>query len=323
MLQPQGEAAQYFRQLQHDICSALEELDQTGKFIEDPWTRDGGGGGMTRVLSGGNVFEKAGVNWSQVMGTLDKSFAAFLPGVGQQFMATGISLVLHPKNPHVPTVHANFRKVEKGDAQWFGGGADLTPYYPDIEDVRHFHRVFQSACNRHHPKWYSTFKQWCDDYFYLPHRHETRGVGGIFYDYLGIAADQLSGPAKDHSPHALTDAVAETTAFGFVKDISQAFLDAYIPIVTKRMSEPYSDSQRQFQLWRRGRYVEFNLLYDRGTQFGLRTNGRTESILMSLPPLVRWDYNYHPEPNTAEAAAMAYLKPHDWLGGQSPERGDP
>lgn len=314
MLEPQGEAAQFFRRLQLEICAALEAIDRTGRFVEDPWQRDGGGGGFTRVLSGGSVFEKAGVNWSQVMGTLEPSFAKFLPGDGVSFMATGVSLVLHPENPHVPTVHANFRKVEKGDARWFGGGADLTPYYPNLNDVHHFHSVFKSACDHHHPRWYSIFKKWCDDYFFLPHRNETRGVGGIFFDYVGIGANELSGPPREHSRYALEDAIPESAAFAFVQDVGRAFLDAYLPIVKERAPTPYSEVQRNFQLLRRGRYVEFNLLYDRGTQFGLRTNGRTESILMSLPPLVRWEYDFHPKPDSAEAMAIEFLKPTDWLG---------
>lgn len=284
--------AAYFAGLQERICTALEELDGDGRFREDLWERPGGGGGRTRVLTEGRLWEKAGVNFSAVFGQLPAAFAEQLPGQGRDFTATGISLVLHPRNPFVPTVHANFRFLTKGDRAWFGGGADLTPYYPYREDVIHFHRVWKTVCQRHPPPVdYDRFKRWCDEYFYLPHRGEARGVGGIFFDYLEGDWEKL---------------------FAFVRDAGNAFLEAYLPIARRRQHEPYGERERAFQLFRRGRYVEFNLLYDRGTLFGLKTSGRTESILMSLPPLVRWPYDYHPEPGSREAALYDYLQPRDW-----------
>jgi coproporphyrinogen III oxidase len=284
--------AAYFAGLQERICTALEELDGDGRFREDLWERPGGGGGRTRVLTEGRLWEKAGVNFSAVFGQLPEAFAEQLPGQGRDFTATGISLVLHPRNPFVPTVHANFRFLTKGDRAWFGGGADLTPYYPYREDVIHFHRVWKTVCQRHPPPVdYDRFKRWCDEYFYLPHRGEARGVGGIFFDYLEGDWEKL---------------------FAFVRDAGNAFLEAYLPIARRRQHEPYGERERAFQLFRRGRYVEFNLLYDRGTLFGLKTSGRTESILMSLPPLVRWPYDYHPEPGSREAALYDYLQPRDW-----------
>jgi coproporphyrinogen III oxidase len=287
------QAAAYFRQLQDRICQALEEVDGRARFREDLWDRPGGGGGRTRVLADGAVFEKAGVNFSQVWGEFSEEFARSMPGEGRAFQATGISLVLHPLNPMVPTVHANFRFLCKGDTAWFGGGADLTPYYPYREDVIHFHRVWKTVCERHAPPVdYRRFKQWCDEYFYLPHRREHRGVGGIFFDYLQGDLDKL---------------------FAFVRDCGDHFLDAYLPIVRRRKDEPYGERERFFQQVRRGRYVEFNLMYDRGTQFGLKTGGRVESILMSLPPTVRYVYDYHPEPGSREAQLTEYfLIPRNW-----------
>lgn len=282
----------YFRDLQDRICAALEALDGAGRFREDPWQRAGGGGGRTRVLAGGNVFEKAGVNFSDVAGQLSEEFARQVPGEGHDFTATGLSLVLHPRSPLVPTVHANFRFLTKGTKQWFGGGSDLTPYYPYREDVIHFHRVWKEVCERHAPVVdYRRLKQWCDEYFFLPHRAEARGVGGIFFDYLEGDLELL---------------------FAFVQDCGNAFLDAYLPIVRRRKDEPFTDRQRAFQEFRRGRYVEFNLLYDRGTLFGLKTGGRTESILMSLPPVVHWEYDFRIEPGSREAELYDYLKPREW-----------
>jgi coproporphyrinogen III oxidase len=223
-----------------------------------------------------------------------------------------VSLVLHPLSPMVPTVHANFRVLEKGDAAWFGGGADLTPYYPWREDAVHFHRVWKEACDRHDPAYYPRFKKTCDEYFFLPHRGETRGVGGIFFDYL----DGRPGPAepgREDAPAARRSQGDLEQVFAFVRDAGAAFLPAYAPIAEKRRAEPYGDRERHWQLVRRGRYVEFNLLYDRGTTFGLKTRGRTESILMSLPPQVRWEYDVHPEPGSREAKLSDYLRPQDWL----------
>jgi coproporphyrinogen III oxidase len=285
-------AAAYFRDLQDRIVAALEALDGA-RFREDSWQREGGGGGRSRVLADGGVFEKAGVNFSDVHGEMSEEFAKQVPGEGRDFTACGVSLVLHPRSPMIPTVHANFRFLTKGERQWFGGGADLTPYYPYREDVIHFHRVLRRACLPHAPLIeYDRLKKWCDKYFYLPHRNEPRGVGGLFFDNLEGDHERL---------------------FAFVRDCGDAFLDAYLPIVERRKNEPYTERERLFQEFRRGRYVEFNLIYDRGTLFGLKTGGRIESILMSLPPVVRWRYDYKPEPGTREAELYeVYLKPRDW-----------
>jgi len=287
-------AARYFRELQERICTALEAIDGRERFLEDAWQREGqGGGGLTRVLMEGAVFEKAGVNFSDVHGLMSEQFAAQIPGEGREFAATGISLVLHPRSPLVPTVHANFRYLTKGAKQWFGGGADLTPYYGDRADVIHFHRTWKEVCARHSKVVdYRQLRERCDDYFYLSHRAEQRGVGGIFFDYLEEDLEAL---------------------FAFVKDCGNSFLGAYLPIVRRHKDETYTPEQRAFQEFRRGRYVEFNLLYDRGTMFGLKTGGRVESILMSLPPVVRWAYDYQPEPGSREAELYEYyLKPRDW-----------
>jgi coproporphyrinogen III oxidase len=288
-------AAAYFRDLQDRLCAALEAADGPGRFREDLWRREGGGGGRTRVLADGAVFEKAGVNFSEVFGDLTPEFAKQLPGEGTAFTAAGVSLVLHPRSPLVPTVHANWRCLTKGDRRWFGGGADLTPYYPFREDVVAFHKAWKAVCERHAPLVdYRTMKEDCDRYFFLPHRGEARGVGGIFFDYFG--GDDPEG------------------AFAFVRDCGDAFTGAYVPIVDRRKGLPYTDRQRRFQEYRRGRYVEFNLIYDRGTLFGLKTGGRTESILMSLPPAVRWEYDYRPEPGSPEAELTeVYLRPQDWV----------
>lgn len=294
-----GRAAEYFQSLQNRICAALEELeyraDGTARFATDEWQHHAGGGGVTRVLTDGALFEKAGVNFSHVSGAFAKDLAVTMPGTGQEFAATGISLVIHPRNPHVPTVHANFRHIAKGAgpgrAAWFGGGSDLTPYYPRREDVIHFHRTWRAVCARHAVADYARFKKWCDEYFFLAHRDEARGVGGIFFDYLTERLDEV---------------------FAFVQDAGDHFLDAYTPIAERRMREPYGDAERSWQLLRRGRYVEFNLLYDRGTMFGLKTGGRVESILMSLPPQVSWNYGFAPAPGSREAELLEYLKPRDW-----------
>lgn len=287
----QQRAASYLLELQDQITAALSELD--GKqFHEDQWEYPTGGGGRSRVLVEGNVFEKAGVNFSNVRGQFSEDFASQIPGEGRDFTATGVSLVLHPWNPMVPTVHANFRFITKGDKQWFGGGADLTPYYPYREDCIHFHRVWRDVCQRHPDAAdYTRFKSWCDEYFFIKHRQEPRGIGGIFFDYL-------------------EDKLEET--FAFVQDAGNHFLESYLPIARRRQNEPYTDMQREFQLFRRGRYVEFNLVYDRGTVFGLKTGGRIESILMSLPLNVKWLYNYHPDPGTPEAKLYEFLEPRDW-----------
>jgi coproporphyrinogen III oxidase len=285
-------AADYLRGLQDRIVAALEDLDGR-RLREDAWDRPGGGGGRTRVLLDGSVFEKAGVNFSDVHGELSEEFARQLPGEGRQFTACGVSLVLHPRNPMVPTVHANFRFLTHGSKQWFGGGADLTPYYPYRDDVIHFHRTWRKVCRQHADVVdYDRLKRWCDDYFFLPHRNEARGVGGIFFDYLEGDLERV---------------------FAFVRDAGDAFLDAYLPIARRRKDEPWTEQHKEFQEFRRGRYVEFNLVYDRGTVFGLKTGGRIESILMSLPAKARWWYDYTPPPGSREAELTDYwLEPRDW-----------
>jgi coproporphyrinogen III oxidase len=285
------EIAAHFRDIQDRVVAALGRIDPR-PFRDDRWERRGGGGGRSRVLEQGEVLERAGVNFSEVHGELSPEFAATLPGEGRAFYATGISLVLHPRNPFAPTVHANFRYFEKGGASWFGGGADLTPSYLFDEDAMHFHAVLKAACDRHDLRYYPDFKKGCDNYFLIVHRGERRGIGGLFFDYL--QGDRAA-------------------LFDFVKDVSGAFLPAYTPILERRMNTPHEPRHREWQLLRRGRYVEFNLVYDRGTVFGLKTGGRVESILMSLPPVVRWEYDYHPEPGSREAELDdVYLKPCDW-----------
>jgi coproporphyrinogen III oxidase len=312
-------AAAYFLALQDRIVEALERVeggggggDGAGRFRTDSWQRPGGGGGRTRVLADGRVFEKAGVNFSDVHGVLRPEMAGALPGAGEGFRATGVSLVLHPRNPHVPTVHANFRRLERGpDFGWFGGGADLTPYYLYPEDPAHFHRTLRGACDRHDPALYPRFKAWCDRYFFIPHRGEPRGLGGVFFDYLGAGAERT---AREPAPAA--EAALEQDperVFAFVQTVGDAFLDAYLPIVERRQGLPHSEAERRWQLIRRGRYVEFNLVYDRGTLFGLRTDGRIESILMSLPTEARWEYSHEPAPGSREAEMVAALRSQtDW-----------
>jgi coproporphyrinogen III oxidase len=286
------DAALYFMDLQDRITDGLSKQDGRS-FREDLWERDGGGGGRTRVLEDGNVFEKGGVNFSRVQGSLPEEFADQIPrGSGTEFFATGISLVIHPRNPRVPIVHANFRYLEKGDAEWFGGGVDLSPSYPYEEDCVHFHQTLKAACDSHDPDYYPRFKKWCDEYFSIPHRNEMRGIGGVFFDYLEEDPDDV---------------------FSFVQSVGDSFLPAYLPVVERRRNEPYGEQEETFQAIRRGRYAEFNLVYDRGTVFGLKTRGRTESILMSLPPLARWVYQFTPEPGSVEEAAAAFFQPRDWV----------
>lgn len=304
-------ARDFFAELQDEICAALEKLDGGAGFREDLWVREEGGGGRTRILEGGALFEKAGVNFSEVDGRFDEAFAAQMAvGEGSKFFATGISLVLHPANPFVPTVHANFRYLERGSGSWFGGGTDLTPYYPYVEDARHFHTTLKEACDKFDPWYYPRFKKWCDEYFFIKHRNEARGVGGMFFDYLtGKHADE---PLDAGDTRPSVDRGIEFV-FEFVQGVARAFLPAYLPIAEKRRSESFTEREREFQLIRRGRYVEFNLVYDRGTHFGLQTRGRTESILMSLPPVVRWEYDYHAEPGSREAEASEFFRARDWL----------
>jgi coproporphyrinogen III oxidase len=297
----------YLLDLQDRICSALETEDGQAEFIEESWTRAEGGGGRSRVLTEGAVFEKAGINFSDVQGDqLPASATAKRPQLaGARFRAMGVSLVIHPHNPHVPTTHMNVRffYAEPKDGEgapiwWFGGGFDLTPYYGERADAIHWHQTARAACTPFGSKLYPKFKQVCDEYFYLPHREEPRGIGGIFFD--------------DYSEGGFEE------AFAFMQSVGDHFVPAYQPIVARRKDEPYSEAQRQFQLYRRGRYVEFNLVYDRGTHFGLQSKGRTESILMSMPPLVRWDYNWQPEPNTPEAELYnTFLIPQDWANMES------
>ncbi|HKQ60760.1 MAG TPA: oxygen-dependent coproporphyrinogen oxidase [Candidatus Polarisedimenticolaceae bacterium] len=288
-------AEAYFEELQARLCAALEELDGGARFGADRWTHAAGaGGGLTRALAGGRVFEKAGVNTSALSGTLTPRLAEKLAAPPQEFHAAGISLVLHPASPMVPIVHMNLRRVELNQTprRWFGGGADLTPCYLFEEDAAHFHRTLRAACDRHDPDHYPRFKRACDEYFLIRHRGERRGVGGIFFDYL--------------------EGEPERT-FDFVREVGDAFLAAYVPIVRERSSTPYGERERQWQRLRRGRYVEFNLIYDRGTLFGLETEGRAESILMSLPPLAGWSYDHRPEPGSAEAALVDVLRtPREW-----------
>jgi coproporphyrinogen III oxidase len=291
----------YLMDLQDRICTGLAATDGAAEFAEDVWQRPGGGGGRSRVLAAGAVFEKAGVGFSHVHGTqLPPSATAHRPDLaGASWQAFGVSLVIHPRNPYVPTSHANVRffiaeKEGMAPQWWFGGGYDLTPYYGFDDDCVHWHRTAQQACTPFGADVYSRYKKWCDDYFFLKHRNEPRGIGGLFFDDLNEGGFER--------------------CFGLLRAVGDSYLDAYLPIVERRKNMPYGEREREFQLLRRGRYVEFNLVYDRGTLFGLQTGGRTESILMSLPPLVRWDYNSQPEPGSAEAALTEYfLKPKDWV----------
>ena len=293
----------YIQELQDQICSALETSDGQAKFQEDLWDRKGGGGGRTRVIENGGVFEKGGVNISAVHGELPDSMKAYFNVKEGSFFACGLSLVIHPKNPMVPTVHANWRYFElyKDDGSladaWFGGGQDLTPYYLFEEDATHFHKVCKTACDKHHPSFYPKYKEACDRYFWNAHRDEARGVGGLFFDYL-----------KE------TDEQGLEQWYEFVTGVGDSFINAYVPIVEKRKNLEYTDQQRDWQEIRRGRYVEFNLVHDKGTLFGLRTNGRIESILMSLPPRVQWAYNFQPEANSPERLLIDVLeKPRNWI----------
>lgn len=292
----------YIQNLQNTICEAIEKADGKSRFMEDTWIRPEGGGGTSRVISEGKVFEKGGVNISSVHGELPQSMREAFGVSGKHFYACGLSLVIHPVNPYVPTVHANWRYFELYDEnqrivdRWFGGGTDLTPYYIFEEDGRHFHNTLKSAMEPFGSDLYPKYKEQCDRYFVNRHRNnEARGIGGVFYDYLR--------PADD------TDA---ETLLEFQKSTGNAFLDAYLPIVRKRKDIPYGEDEVKWQEIRRGRYVEFNLVHDRGTLFGLKTNGRIESILMSMPPRARWEYNYQPEPETKEAELLEYLKPREW-----------
>ncbi len=295
----------WLQKLQDDICQQLAQADGQNTFHEDAWQRSNserlGGGGRTRVLSQGRVFEQAGVNYSHVRGaSMPPAATAARPQLaGQGFEAAGVSLVVHPKNPFVPTSHANVRVFRTDGANgaetqwWFGGGFDLTPFYPFDEDILHWHKTAKAACDPFGADVYPRFKKWCDDYFYLKHRHETRGVGGLFFDDLNEWGFEKS--------------------FAFIRAVGEAYCQAYLPIVNKRQHCQFDETNRFWQKYRRGRYVEFNLVYDRGTLFGLQSGGRTESILMSLPPEVSFRYNFQPEPGSAEARLLDYLRPRDWL----------
>lgn len=291
----------YLLSLQDHICQQLQEEDGGAEFIEDAWDREQGGGGRSRVLTEGNAIEKGGVNFSHVFGEqMPASATAHRPELaGRSFEAMGVSLVIHPNNPYAPTSHANVRFfiAEKPDADpvwWFGGGYDLTPYYGNDDDCRHWHRTARDACAPFGENIYPFFKQWCDDYFYIKHRQEPRGVGGLFFDDFNELGFERS--------------------FALMRAVGDSYVPAYRPILARRKGIDYGQRERDFQLYRRGRYVEFNLVYDRGTLFGLQTGGRTESILMSLPPLVRWDYDWHPEAGSPEAALTEhYLQPRDWI----------
>jgi len=304
MSQPDINAVRnYLQSLQDNICAAIEAADGQAAFIQDDWQRDGsgGGGGRTRVLTDGAVFEQGGVNFSEVSGNdLPVSATASRPELaGRSFKAMGVSLVIHPHNPYVPTSHANVRffiaeKEGEEPIWWFGGGYDLTPYYGSEEDAIEWHQTAKSACDPFGDDVYPRYKKWCDDYFFLKHRGETRGVGGLFFDDLNEGSFEQ--------------------CFKFLQAVGDSYTKAYLPIVNRRKDTPFGEKERDFQLYRRGRYVEFNLVYDRGTLFGLQSGGRTESILMSLPPLVKWRYNWSPEEGTAEAELYEkFLKPREWL----------
>lgn len=291
---------EFLKSLQDQICSELELADGGGKFVEDNWKRAEGGGGRTRVLTNGNIIEQGGVNFSVVSGDkLPPSATAHRSELaGRKWQACGVSLVIHPKNPFIPTSHANVRffiaeKEGEEPVWWFGGGFDLTPFYPFKEDVVHWHQTAKNICQPFGDDIYPAHKAWCDDYFYLKHRNETRGVGGLFFDDLNKWEFDK--------------------CFDYMQAVGKGFIDAYVPLMAKRKETPFTDSHRQFQLYRRGRYVEFNLVFDRGTLFGLQSGGRTESILMSMPPLARWEYNFQAEAGSAEEKLQDYLVPQEWL----------
>jgi len=284
-----------YREIQENFCSELENIDGGSRFGSDPWRREGGGGGLTRVLAGEGHIEKAAVNFSAVEGETPAQLSEGLPAGSSLFYATGVSVIVHPRNPHAPTFHANLRYFETDVGQrWFGGGADLTPYYLYTEDARHFHGVLKEVCDRHQAADYQAWKRACDQYFYLPHRGEARGIGGIFFDHLSERLDEV---------------------WAFQADLGRTITDAYLPILNQRIRTEYGPQDNSWHEIRRGRYAEFNLVWDRGTRFGLETGGRVESILASLPPRARWQYGHEPEPGSAEADLLEMLQndPLSWL----------
>lgn len=291
------EITDWFMSLQDNICKQLEEADGRGKFIEDSWKREGGGGGRTRIIQG-DIIEKGGVAFSAVYGKTPEKILQALQLPETDFYATGVSIVMHPLSPMVPIIHMNVRYFEMDNGtNWFGGGIDLTPHYINLPDAQYFHQELKSICDKHHSQYYTKFKDWADDYFYVRHRQETRGVGGIFFDRLS--------PSQEMSLEQL---------FHFVQDVGNAFAPIYTNLIHRNKELPFGDREKEWQLVRRGRYVEFNLVWDKGTKFGLDTQGRTESILMSLPPQANWRYNYHPEESSKEYETLQYLKKGiNWL----------
>ena len=298
--------ASWFQDLQNQICLELEQADGKGKFIEDSWERTGGGGGKTRTLAAGEIIEKGGVNFSEVYGKTPKKILEALGLEASDFYATGVSIVLHPKSPMVPIIHMNVRYFEMSPSStessatwWFGGGIDLTPHYVDVKDAGYFHQHLKSVCDQHHPNYYKDFKKWADEYFYLKHRKETRGVGGIFFDRL-TSEQQFSKQDR----------------WSFVQDVGRAFVPVYSHLMSKNSKVPFGEREKNWQTLRRGRYVEFNLVWDKGTKFGLDTGGRTESILMSLPPQARWEYNYQVEEDSPEHYTQSLLRKNiNWIDG--------
>lgn len=289
-----------FKDIQNEICKGLAEADGQADFVSDIWDRPGGGGGDTRVIQSGAVFEKGGVNFSEVHGELPEAIAREFKSTSTQFFASGVSIVIHPNNPLVPIIHMNIRYFEMpGDGlAWFGGGIDLTPIYVNEEQGKQFHQTLKTSCDKHHPEYYSKFKKWADEYFFIKHRKETRGIGGIFFDRLSEGKEL---PLEQQ--------------FDFVAEVGRTFLKAYLPIVEANKHLPFNEVQKNWQLIRRGRYVEFNLVYDRGTHFGLQTDGRIESILMSLPAMASWQYNFQVEEGSEEAKTLGYLRtPFQWVG---------
>lgn len=288
----------YFENLQDDICQQLEKADGVGKFRQDLWTRPGGGGGRTRIFEGKHI-EKGGVNFSAVQGPLPEKIGKALQLEAAGFFATGVSIVLHPQSPMVPIIHMNVRYFELSTGVWwFGGGIDLTPHYIDKEDARFFHQSLKEVCDQYHPDYYPKFKKWADDYFYIKHRKETRGIGGIFFDRLSTS-----------------DGISKSDRFEFVKSVGETFCPVYIPLLHKHKTTPFGEKEKYWQMLRRGRYVEFNLVWDKGTKFGLDTDGRTESILMSMPPVANWIYDHQVEKGSAEEETLSLLKKGlNWVG---------